>query len=131
MSRGQRVGTPGRVRESSPNAGLEDEKFLEPLGQCPDHSILANILALRDPKDSLLRELIAAGVPLAMRIPRACALTELGRTTIYEAIKDDELHAHKRGDATLIFIWDLVEFLRRLPRVQSANRADSNERVRP
>src|SRR5947209_5904222 len=106
MSQAKRLGCDGKPSVPLRNPGSEDGKLSERLSAAPEHATLAN-LALGNERDSIVAELIAAGVPLAVRIPQACALTSLGRTTLYDAIGDEELAAHKKGDATLIYIWDL------------------------
>ena len=67
----------------------------------------------------LCAALVGAGIPLGVRIPRACALTGLGRTTLYAAIRAGKLPLRKRGRVAVIFILDLVEFLRELPKTSS------------
>jgi excisionase family DNA binding protein len=53
--------------------------------------------------------------PLALSIRDACAIACAGRTSIYEAIRDGKLVAHKRGRKTLIFPEDLKTWVKRLP----------------
>ena len=53
----------------------------------------------------------------AHSIAEACALTGLGRDTVYTAIRDGHLVARKAGRRTLITDDDLRQFLARLPRV--------------
>ena len=48
---------------------------------------------------------------LAYTISEACALTSLGRTTLYLAIKSGELKTHKVGRRTLITKKELVAWL--------------------
>ena len=52
----------------------------------------------------------------AHTILEACALTGLGRDTIYTAIRDGHLVARKLGRRTLITDDDLRQFLAGLPR---------------
>lgn len=40
--------------------------------------------------------------PATMTVKRACEYSGLGKTTIYEKIKSDELHTRKIGRRTLI-----------------------------
>lgn len=40
--------------------------------------------------------------PLAVSVAEACRLSSLGRTKIYEALKQNKLKAHKIGRRTLI-----------------------------
>jgi excisionase family DNA binding protein len=49
--------------------------------------------------------------PLAYSIAEACALTSVGRTTLYTAIKNGDLKIHKVGRRTLITANDLVAWL--------------------
>jgi Helix-turn-helix domain len=51
----------------------------------------------------------------AYRIPDVCAMTQLGRTSVYEAIKSGELVARKWGRCTVVLAEDLAAFLRNLP----------------
>ena len=52
----------------------------------------------------------------AFRIPTVCAITGLGRSTIYAAIKTGDLIARKLGRCTLILEEDLRDFLHALPK---------------
>jgi excisionase family DNA binding protein len=54
----------------------------------------------------------------AFRVNEVCALTKLGRTTIYEAIKRGDLIVRKRGRSTIILAADLERFLSALPSQQ-------------
>ena len=53
--------------------------------------------------------------PLAYTIEEAVAASGLGRTKLYEYIKQKRLKAKKSGKRTLILAADLVEFLASLP----------------
>jgi excisionase family DNA binding protein len=55
--------------------------------------------------------------PLAYSIAEACAVARAGRTAIYQAIRDGELIARKRGRRTIILSEDLRHWLDRLPAV--------------
>jgi excisionase family DNA binding protein len=52
---------------------------------------------------------------IAVTIPEACALSGLGRSSIYEAFKSQRLIARKHGKRTLILVRDLKEYLESLP----------------
>jgi excisionase family DNA binding protein len=52
---------------------------------------------------------------IAVTIPEACALSGLGRSSIYEAFKSRRLIARKHGKRTLILVRDLREYLENLP----------------
>jgi excisionase family DNA binding protein len=55
--------------------------------------------------------------PMALKISEVCSASRCGRTTIYEAIKQGELRAVKRGKSTLILEGDLRAWLESLPTV--------------
>ena len=55
--------------------------------------------------------------PLAYSISEACALTSVGRTTLYAAIKSGALKTHKVGRRTLVIAEDLVAWLGSCPAV--------------
>jgi excisionase family DNA binding protein len=57
--------------------------------------------------------------PLAYSIPEVCSLAGAGRTSVYEAINDGKLIAHKRGSRTIIFSGDLQRWLDSLPQVEA------------
>jgi excisionase family DNA binding protein len=54
-------------------------------------------------------------IPLAFSIADACALSHVGRTTLYNAISRGELRARKVGRRTLIIRTDLVAWLESRP----------------
>jgi excisionase family DNA binding protein len=56
---------------------------------------------------------------LALDIDGAAASSTIGRTMIFEKIKNGELKAHKCGRRTLILVDDLKAFLNALPVVGS------------
>lgn len=56
----------------------------------------------------------------AYNIPEVCQRAGSSRTSVYEAIKVGELVARKRGRRTIVLHDDLMAWLRRLPRMQSA-----------
>jgi hypothetical protein len=57
---------------------------------------------------------------LAYSIKRFADLTDFGRSTIYEAIKDGSLVARKRGARTVITASDGMRWLRNLPPANGA-----------
>jgi hypothetical protein len=52
---------------------------------------------------------------VSFRISTVCALTGLGRTTVYSAIKAGDLIARKYGRCTVVLEHDLNDFLGNLP----------------
>ena len=66
--------------------------------------------------------------PLAYSIPEVCKNSNSGRTTVYKAINDGELVAHKRGSRTLIFSSDLERWLNSLPKIE-AKRCNQGDAV--
>lgn len=52
---------------------------------------------------------------LALTIDEACKTAGIGRTKLYEFIKNGELDARKVGARTLILRSDLEQFLNHLP----------------
>jgi excisionase family DNA binding protein len=53
--------------------------------------------------------------PVALRIPEVCAISRIGRSKVYEAIRSGDLAAKKNGKSTLVLYSDLIEWLKRLP----------------
>ena len=53
--------------------------------------------------------------PIAFSIAQACAASHIGRTRIYEAIREGQLSARKHGRRTLILSTDLHQWLQSLP----------------
>jgi excisionase family DNA binding protein len=64
--------------------------------------------------------------PLVYSIPEVCKNANSGRTTVYKAINDGHLVAHKRGSRTIIFSQDLERWLNSLPEIEAkhSKRAD-------
>jgi hypothetical protein len=60
---------------------------------------------------------------LACSIEKFADLTDFGRSTIYEAIKDGSLIARKRGKRTVITAPDGMQWLKSLPQANSAETA--------
>ena len=56
---------------------------------------------------------------LVYSVPEACKNANSGRTTVYKAINDGHLVAHKRGSRTLIFSEDLERWLNSLPEIEA------------
>jgi hypothetical protein len=53
--------------------------------------------------------------PLAYSIAQACEIANIGRTSIYDAIKSSKLIARKNGRRTVILAEDLRLWLQDLP----------------
>ena len=66
----------------------------------------------------------------AHSIAETCALTGLGRDTVYAAIRDGHLVARKLGRRTLITDDDLRQFLAGLPRHTRADNLQRSDRLR-
>lgn len=58
--------------------------------------------------------------PLAYTIAEACAATRVGRTVLYELIRDGKLPARKCGRRTVILADDLRRWIESLPTIQPA-----------
>jgi hypothetical protein len=65
--------------------------------------------------DEAERELSA---PRAYRIPDVCAMTALGRTSVYAAITSGQLVARKWNRCTIVLAEDLIAFLNNLPKTR-------------
>ncbi len=57
--------------------------------------------------------------PIAVTIPEAVKLSGLSRTSIYEALKRQDITARKAGRRTLISFADLEAYLASLPTYQA------------
>jgi adenosyl cobinamide kinase/adenosyl cobinamide phosphate guanylyltransferase len=57
--------------------------------------------------------------PHAYSIAKACEVSRIGRTSIYEAISSRELIARKHGRRTVILVDDLRRWLQNLPVAES------------
>jgi excisionase family DNA binding protein len=58
---------------------------------------------------------------LALTVAEACAAARIGRTTLYEAIKNGDLIAAKYGRKTLIRVDDLRSWLAQLPTIRNTS----------
>ena len=56
---------------------------------------------------------------LVYSILEACKNANSGRTTVYKAINEGHLVAHKRGSRTIIFAQDLERWLNSLPEIEA------------
>ena len=56
---------------------------------------------------------VTAGVPtlLTVRVPEACRITGIGRSKLYELIRDGKIRTIKVGAMTLVPVSSLAEFL--------------------
>jgi excisionase family DNA binding protein len=59
--------------------------------------------------------------PIAFKINEPCSVARVGRTCLYDAIKNGELRALKRGKSTLILADDLRHWLESLPAITKKN----------
>lgn len=62
---------------------------------------------------------------LALTVAEACAAARIGRTTLYEAIKNGDLVAAKYGRKTLIRVDDLRGWLASLPTISATRTNDA------
>jgi excisionase family DNA binding protein len=58
-----------------------------------------------------------------MSLAEACAIARIGRTTLYKAIRRNELRVIKVGRRTLVHRFDLHEWLRSAPAIRARVRA--------
>jgi excisionase family DNA binding protein len=65
--------------------------------------------------------------PIAFSIAEACAACHIGRTRIYEAIREGQLSARKHGRRTLIVSADLHRWLENLPAFDAGQRTHTTE----
>jgi excisionase family DNA binding protein len=63
-------------------------------------------------RESLLRPTMEK---LGFTVPEAAALSSLGQTSIYKAIREGQLRIRKYGTRTIITRADLASFLENLP----------------
>ncbi len=59
--------------------------------------------------------------PMALTIAEVCAVSRIGRTRVYEAIRAGELCARKHGRRTLVLSDDVRRWLESLPAVQASH----------
>jgi excisionase family DNA binding protein len=50
-------------------------------------------------------------IPLTVRVPEACRITGIGRSKLYELIRDGKIRTIKVGAMTLVPVSSLAEFL--------------------
>jgi excisionase family DNA binding protein len=69
--------------------------------------------------------------PLVFSIGKASVVADTGKTALYQAIRNGELRAVKRGRRTLILADDLRKWLENLPAVnQARSKRDWGREVR-
>ncbi|WOH51230.1 helix-turn-helix domain-containing protein [Bradyrhizobium sp. sBnM-33] len=56
---------------------------------------------------------------LIFSIPEVCKNANSGRTTVYKAINEGHLVAHKRGSRTIVFSEDLERWLKSFPEIEA------------
>ena len=56
--------------------------------------------------------------PLALTVSEACAAARIGRTVLYELIRDGKLPARKCGRRTIVLADDLRRWIESLPAIQ-------------
>jgi excisionase family DNA binding protein len=80
-------------------------------------------------RESMLRPTVEK---LGLTVPEAAALSSLGQTSIYKAIKEGRLRIRKYGTRTIITRADLVSFLETLPVPERGGTSDGlAERPKP
>ena len=100
-----------RVRMSSMKVIWCREQSQESGALCPTASEARPIgMAIRE--SSMLRPTMEK---LGLTVPEAAALSSLGQTSIYKAIKEGRLRIRKYGTRTIITRTDLASFLENLP----------------
>jgi hypothetical protein len=62
-------------------------------------------------------------IKLAYSISDFCKLSSIGRTAVYQEIRDNNLRAVKRGGRTLVLHDDAQNYLRGLPAIDAKRKA--------
>jgi hypothetical protein len=78
----------------------------------------ASLEALREQSNIEQQQQLLAELPRAYPITEVCALTRMGRTTVYCAIKSGALVARKWNRRTIVLAADLATFLNNLPKAR-------------
>jgi excisionase family DNA binding protein len=68
---------------------------------------------------------------LGLTVPEAAALSSLGQTSIYKAIKEGRLRMRKYGTRTIVTRADLLSFLETLPEVPETSGKSDRLAERP